>query len=218
MITVAALSFAGCSVNRAESGRPAPSDPETSTTEPSATTPSAPAGDPADIEGIVVTEYPVSQHTLPDQRVKYVKAPPDGGRHDQSWANCMGAVYDKPVRNEHMVHSLEHGAVWIAYDAERVTGDDLDRLEDMVDGEPYLMLSPYPGLDQPIALQAWGHQLKLADVGDRRIDEFVRALRQNPETTPEPGASCDNPQFDVANPPPFETGPFPPDAVPVDGP
>jgi hypothetical protein len=136
------------------------------------------------------------------------------------WATCNGVVYDTPVRNEHMVHSLEHGAVWIAYDPDEVTGDDLRALAGRVDGHPYLMLSPYPDLDQPISLQAWGHQLKLDDAGDERIDQFIAALRENEYTTPEPGAPCDSagPDFDVTNPPPFEPGPPGPGAAPVDGP
>ena len=33
-----------------------------------------------------------------------------------------------------------------------------------VQNQPYMVMSPYPGLDQPISLQSWGHQLKLSDV------------------------------------------------------
>jgi hypothetical protein len=172
-----------------------------------------------DIEGVEITEYD-AVHAEPGQRVRYEKAPPDGGRHDQVWAACNGVVYDTPVRNEHMVHALEHGAVWIAYNADEVTGDDLQSLEDRVDGQPYLMLSPYPGLDQPISLQAWGHQLKLSDAGDERIDQFIAALRDNEYTTPEPpepGAPCDqsSADFDQNNPPPFEAEAPGPDAAPV---
>ncbi len=169
---------------------------------------------------MVVTEYGGGLHVEPGRRVAYEKAPPDGGRHDQVWAGCNGVVYRVPVRNEHMVHSLEHGAVWIAYDAEAVTGAALQSLVDRVENQPYLMLSPYPGLDRPISLQSWGHQLKVDDAGDPRIDRFVAALRQNPFTSPEPGASCDTQGtgFDVTDPPPFEPGPPGPGAAPVDGP
>lgn len=171
------------------------------------------------IEGVVVTTYAPS-HVHPGQRVAYDKAPPYGGRHDPIWADCTGTVYARAVRNENMVHALEHGAVWIAYDPARVRGRALAALAAKVDGQPYLMLSPYPGLDRPVSVQSWGHQLKVADPGDPRLDLFIAALRRNPYTAPEAGAPCGtNPAtFDVTNPPPFDPSPPGPDAVPVQGP
>lgn len=228
-VAAVAVAITGCTVSRSGEGTTAPegrSETSSQVAEDSGGgggvgdewTPSPDNEDPSkDIEGIEITEYD-AVHALPGQRVAYEKAPPDGGRHDQVWATCNGVVYDTPVRNEHMVHSLEHGAVWIAYNADEVTGDDLSSLEDLVDGQPYLLMSPYPGLDQPVSLQAWGHQLKLDDVDDERIDQFIAALRENEYTTPEPGASCDSvgPDFDQDDPPPFEADPPGPDAAPVD--
>ena len=118
-----------------------------------------------------------------------------------------------------MVHSLEHGAVWIAYDPERIQGEDLEQLKLRVEGKPFTMMSPYPGLDSPISLQAWGRQLKVDSVTDERIDQFIAALRRNPNTYPEIGASCDalGPgMFDPDNPPPFNPDPPGPDAKPMD--
>ena len=40
-------------------------------------------------------------------------------------------------------------------------------------------MSPYPGLDKPISLQAWGYQLKVDNADDSRIDDFISALRVN---------------------------------------
>ena len=40
------------------------------------------------------------------------------------------------------------------------------------ESQPYTLMSPYPGLDQPISLQSWGHQLKLTDA-DRPADRPV---------------------------------------------
>lgn len=228
-VAAVAVAITGCTVSRAGEGTAAPegqSETSSQVAEDSAGggsagdewVPGPDNEDPSkDIEGIEITEYD-AVHALPGQRVAYKKAPPDGGRHDQVWATCNGVVYDTPVRNEHMVHSLEHGAVWIAYNADEVTGDDLTSLEDRVDGQPYMLMSPYPGLDQPVSLQAWGHQLKLDDVDDERIDQFIAALRENEYTTPEPGASCDSvgPDFDQDAPPPFEADPPGPDAAPVD--
>jgi hypothetical protein len=169
------------------------------------------------IEGVVITEYEGGLHAQPGQRVAYTKAPPDGGRHDPIWADCGGTVYAVPVRNENMVHALEHGAVWIAYDPTRIAGADLQKLVGLVDGVLFMMLSPYPGLDAPLSLQSWGHQLKLTDVNDKRIDQFITGLRANEYTIPEPGARCDSQGtgFDPTNPPPFDPTPPGPDAAPV---
>lgn len=181
-------------------------------------TPSAANQDPSSqIRGVVSEEYQSpAGHVEPQQRVAYRQFPPFGGSHDGIWAACNGVVYDTAVRNENMVHSLEHGAVWIAYNPDRIRGGALQSLVDRV--QPFTMLSPYPSLDSPISLQSWEHQLKLADPADPRIDQFIRALRKNPYTRPEPQGTCDvlPAAFDLDNPPPFNPEPPGPDAVPMD--
>ncbi len=170
------------------------------------------------IPGIVTVGYKSQVHVTPAQRVAYDRSPPFGGPHDAYWAACSGTVYDRPVRNENMVHSLEHGAIWIAYDPARVSGPALDTLREKVSGIDYTMLSPYPGLDQPISVQSWGHQLKLSDAADPRVDQFVMSLKQNRFAYPEVGARCDalGPgAFDPSDPPPFDPPPYPADAVPM---
>ncbi|MFC5290319.1 DUF3105 domain-containing protein [Actinokineospora guangxiensis] len=176
--------------------------------------------DPSDnIDGVVKVNYEGLQHVNPDQRVAYDQNPPFGGPHDGVWADCTGVVYPVPVRNESMVHALEHGSVWIAYNPDRVSGPALDTLKSKVEGQPYMMLSPYPGLDRPFALQSWGHQLKLDDVNDERVDQFIRSLRSNRFQNPEPGGRCDSngTGFDPANPPPFAAEAPGPDAIKMDG-
>jgi hypothetical protein len=182
--------------------------------------------DPSEnIDGVTRVDYTGAKHVTGQQRVAYDQSPPFGGPHDQAWAVCTGTVYDKAVRNENMVHSLEHGAVWIAYNPDKIKGGALNKLKDKVNGQPYLMLSPYPGLDKPISLQSWGHQLKLDSADDERIDQFITSLRQNRYQNPENGASCDYatadptqpPPFDPTNPPPFVAEKPGKDAVTMDG-
>src|SRR5690606_36339699 len=127
-------------------------------------------------------------HVRATQRVAYDQTPPFGGPHDQSWATCTGEVYTNPIRSENAVHSLEHGAIWITYNADRLDADDIATLQAEVDGKPYMFMSPYPDLDSPVTLQSWGHQLQLDSAEDPRIARFVTALRPNPNTHPEPGA------------------------------
>ncbi len=182
-------------------------------------TPSTANPDPSrQIPGVLVESYQDVQHVKPTQRVAYDHSPPFGGSHDGFWAACNGVVYPRAVRNENMVHSLEHGAVWIAYNPDRVTGDAVEALASHVRGQPYMMLSPYPGLTTAVSLQSWGHQLAVDSVEDPRIDQFILALRQNPNTHPETGASCDalGPgRFAQDTPPPFDPSPPGPDAVPA---
>lgn len=183
--------------------------------------PSAETPDPSEkIDGVVKIDYPAGIHVQPTQRVAYDQAPPFGGPHDGTWATCTGTVYEQAIRTENAVHSLEHGAVWVAYNPDTVSGDALATLEEKVDGETYMLLSPYPGLDTAVALQSWGHQLKVDSVDDERIDQFITALRLNQNTYPEVGASCSSipgSGFDPENPPAFDPSAPGPDAVPMDG-
>ncbi|MFI6363580.1 DUF3105 domain-containing protein [Nocardia sp. NPDC050630] len=181
-------------------------------------TPSAQKKDPSDqIAGVTKKDYPAGLHVSGTQRVAYDQAPPFGGPHDQVWANCMGVVYNKPIRVENAVHSLEHGAVWIAYNPDKVDAAGIDTLKQKVEGKPFTLMSPFPGLASAISLQSWGHQLKLDSADDKRVNQFITALRENQYAYPEVGASCSNPAFDANNPTPYDPTPPGPDAVPMDG-
>ena len=103
------------------------------------------------------------------------------------WQRCQGDVYPAQIANEHAVHALEHGAVWITYRPD-LPKDQVEKLASKVRGNDFMFMSPYPGLDKPISLQAWGYQLKVENANDSRIDAFIKALRQN--ATQEPGAAC----------------------------
>ncbi|MFF2088478.1 DUF3105 domain-containing protein [Nocardia sp. NPDC058176] len=180
--------------------------------------PTAENQDPSEkIDGVVKQEYPAGLHVTAEQRVAYDKTPAFGGPHDAAWANCTGTVYAKPIRMENAVHSLEHGAVWITYNPDKLDAAGVETLSNYVKGRQYSLMSPYPGLDSPISLQTWGHQLKLDSADDGRIKQFISALRENPYAYPEVGASCSNPIFDANNPPPFDGSPYGPEAVPMDG-
>ena len=152
-------------------------------------------------------DYKAAIHITADQRVAYNRFPPVGGPHDGTWANCNGIVYATAVRSENMVHTLEHGAVWITYNPDTISDADLTVLKGLVDNQPYTTLTPYPGLDSTVSLQAWAHQLKVDSATDERVKQFITALRQNRWVYPETGATCQQPSFDVTNPPPFDADP-----------
>jgi hypothetical protein len=154
----------------------------------------------SDIAGVKSYNYPAGQQHVTTS-VPYKESPPVGGPHapPPGWADCTGTVYSVDIRHENAVHSLEHGAVWITYNPDDVSKSDIATLAKLVENHPGRMMSPYAGLDKPISIQGWGHQLKLDSAGDKRIKQFADLLTLNDKYTPEPGASCENPDF-IAHP------------------
>ncbi|HEY8474670.1 MAG TPA: DUF3105 domain-containing protein [Natronosporangium sp.] len=134
-------------------------------------------------------EMLTNQHVTGTQQ--YEVTPPVGGNHNGAWQNCQGNVYTEPIHNEHAVHSLEHGAIWITYNPDLVDQSQIDQLASLVEGNEKMLMSPYPDMDIPISLQAWGYQLRVSDPGDPRINEFIRALRIN-ASLEGPSARCDS--------------------------
>lgn len=143
----------------------------------------------ADVAGVQTWDVPGAVHVDPkpvDYKAEFGMDPPAGGPHWAVWLNC--GIYTEPQQNERAVHDLEHGAVWITYDANKVTGSALEALRKRVPAT-YAVLSPYPGLSAPVVVSAWGAQLKLTGVNDKRLDTFIQKYWQSPDA-PEPGAPC----------------------------
>ncbi|MFF0970279.1 DUF3105 domain-containing protein [Streptomyces sp. NPDC003703] len=120
--------------------------------------------------------------------VTYPMEPPVGGDHNPVWQNCNGDVYTAPLKNEHAVHALEHGAVWVTYDA-KAPKADVDALAAKVRRTPYSLMSPVADQKDPIMLSAWAHQRTVTGAADPNVDAFFAQFVQGPQT-PEPGAAC----------------------------
>ncbi|MGH8961255.1 MAG: DUF3105 domain-containing protein [Jatrophihabitantaceae bacterium] len=146
----------------------------------------------ADIQGVTFKQEPNRNHV--SGVIKYDATPPIGGNHSPYWADCTGTVYPNAIANENAVHMLEHGAIWITYKP-GLASNQIDKLTKLVSGQDRMAMSPYPGQSSPISLQAWGYQLRVNSASDPRIAKFITALRYNPKTTPEYGASCSQPTF-----------------------
>lgn len=137
---------------------------------------------PVNLDEVEIYDDLDPAHTPDD--VDYPQSPPVGGPHDSVWLDC--GVYDEPVRDENLVHDLEHGTVFIAHDP------DLD--EDNVAALAGLLpqngiLAPYPGMDAPVVVTVWGRQLELDGADDPRLPLFLETYAGG-ETAPEPFASC----------------------------
>ena len=122
--------------------------------------------------------------------VTYPMKPPVGGDHDQVWMNCNGDVYKEPIPDMNAVHSLEHGAVWVTYNA-KAPAADVTKLSAKVKETPYTLMSPVKDQAGAIMLSAWGKQLSVDRADDPRVSKFLTKYVQGPQT-PEPGAACTN--------------------------
>lgn len=118
--------------------------------------------------------------------LRYPMSPPVGGDHAPVWQTC--GIYDQAIPDENAVHSLEHGAVWIAYRPD-LSADDVAALRAAAAISPFVLMAPYPGLGSKVALSAWERQLVLDDASDPRVGPFIQTYVQGPQT-PELGARC----------------------------
>lgn len=136
------------------------------------------------VEGI--TEYSDLSQDHVTGSVEYDQGPPVGGDHSDIAQDC--GFYDLPIADEHAVHSLEHGAVWITYMPD-LADDELKTLRDDMGTNGYVLMSPYEGQDSPVVLSAWGIQLKVDTADDPKVEQFLNKYVQG-EQTLEPGAAC----------------------------
>lgn len=146
----------------------------------------------SDIEGVVILPDIGAGHQEGDIHDEHEV--PAGGVHNSAWQTC--GIYDEPIREENVVHSLEHGAVWIAYQPE-LPEDQVETLRQLVrsersrQSEPLIVLAPKPELESPIIATAWRVQLELENANDERLTAFVDEYQRGP-LTPEPQANCVN--------------------------
>lgn len=119
--------------------------------------------------------------------VTYEETPPVGGAHDPVWLNC--GVYNEPQQNENAVHSLEHGAIWIAYDPAKIDPNRVDAVIALAP-DTYTIIAPYQGLGDAMAISAWGAQLRFTEVDDPAVVTFIDQFWRSADA-PEPSAPCD---------------------------
>ena len=120
--------------------------------------------------------------------IDYDRHPPAGGDHNPVPVKC--GFYDEAIPDEFLVHSLEHGAVWLAY-APSLDAADVKVVHDLVRANAETVATPYPGLGEGVAVvvSAWARQLTLASVDDPRLAEFV-ARYQDGDQAPEAKIAC----------------------------
>jgi hypothetical protein len=141
-------------------------------------------------EGIEV--YPATTNRTVEGPIEYDREPPTNGDHDPLWQNC--GFYEKPIKDRHAVHSMDHGVVWITYRPDLPAGQ-VEALRPYGE-ERYVIVSPYTGQDVPVIATSWRVQLELEGADDPRLRQFVDQFRIS-ELSPLSGNRC---SLGVGNP------------------
>jgi hypothetical protein len=118
----------------------------------------------------------------------YNSDPPTSGPHYAEPA--AAGFYDAPQPDEELVHNLEHGHIWIAYDCNKLSDCEStkQKLRSLVSSynQWKIVVTPRQDKDAAIALAAWGWLQKLDNYDEPTIRRFVDAWRnKGPEQTME---------------------------------
>jgi hypothetical protein len=155
-------------------------------------------------------EFPIlSRNHVADGTVitNYNSNPPTSGDHYANPANW--GVFSEELKDEQVLHNLEHGGVWISYNCSvpednkapkdfstqsafpktasvsAVTSEAsckklINNLESVAKSyRSKVIMSPRAKNDSRIALAAWGKLWKFNRFNYDRVDEFVRANRNH---------------------------------------
>lgn len=178
---LAACSDGGPTTATPTAGGPAPA-PASAAPSASATAPDA----APEIEGLEVLAEDLS-HDHQQGRIAYDRVPPLGGPHKPRWLAC--GVYDEAVPDEFAVHSIEHGAVWLAHAPDLPAGEVTQLAELAESNREYVLVAPRDGLDSRIVVVTWGATIEASSADDPRLAEFVQAYAGGGQGG-EPGAPC----------------------------
>jgi hypothetical protein len=108
-------------------------------------------------------------HVAETERVVYASNPPTSGNH---WANTAqwGFYKTNPPADEQIVHNLEHGAVVVWYNPDKVSEAEYNELfaayQQMSQDEFRTLLVARPSLETKVAMSSWGFLMK-ADTIDK---------------------------------------------------
>ncbi|OJI06579.1 hypothetical protein BK004_02760 [bacterium CG10_46_32] len=112
---------------------------------------------------------------------EYNSNPPTSGPH-YSQPTPWG-VYQDELKDENVIHSMEHGGIWISYqpDIDDETKAKIEAIGKKHSGS--VVVSPRSANDSLIALASWGRLEKLSLFDEAQIIEFIK---RNKNKSPEP--------------------------------
>ena len=115
----------------------------------------------------------------------YNSNPPTSGWH---WGDGVAGagIKKEEVPDELILHSMEHGAAVVWYNAD-LPQDDIEKIQAAYNAAKVAkkIMVPRANLDVPVALTSWGYLLKLDSIDGAKITEFILSNNdRGPEKAP----------------------------------
>jgi len=109
--------------------------------------------------------------------ISYNSRPPTSGPHLNPKADW--GIHDQQIPDELQLHNLEDGGVLIQYDCDQQDCLELVNQLRAVSGKykDKVIVAPYSGLDQKIALTAWNRIDTFDEFDEKRITAFIKTFR-----------------------------------------
>jgi len=116
----------------------------------------------------------------------YNSNPPTGGWHYAT--PVQSGIYDQQFQDEQLLHNLEHGHIWIAYQSD-LPKDEIEKLADIAKSYgSKIIMTPRPNNPTPISVIAWEYLLNINTFDEQKINDFIGEHRgKGPEAIPDFG-------------------------------
>ncbi len=133
--------------------------------------------------------YEGATHVAEGTKVNYKSNPPSSGNH---WpVPLKDGIYNKEKPDEAVVHSLEHGRVWVSYKPS-IPDSVKEELKNLLKRELLVIVTPRTANEYDIALSAWTRsdafnlENKTFNANTaKRIKDFISRYRnKGPEKVP----------------------------------
>ena len=139
---------------------------------------------PASAPGEFIPEMSREHIQLSSSHAAYTSNPPTSGPHYEKPKEC--GIYTQELVDEEVVHTLEHGAVWITYKP----GLDqryVEILTKIAKEYSKVVLSPRSANSSDVAVVSWTRIFKISsnDFSQQAIEDFIKSWRNRaPENVP----------------------------------
>lgn len=144
------------------------------------------SGEQALLEGVTQHPNEGTEHVSPDTDVEYDTTPPTSGPHYSGTVDA-GFYTEAPPAGD-IVHTLEHGAVVIYYDADALSPEAEQSLNEWASAHTgfwqSVVVVPHTdeSVDSPYVLTAWRHSVRLSEYDTEIVRAFLAEyLGRGPE-------------------------------------